>query len=78
MAKVSTTFDLHPLAVEDALAAHQRPKLERYPGNHVFMVLKTLWYVDERDAVETGEIAVFVGRELRRHRAARRRRRARA
>ncbi len=61
MVKVSTTFNLHPLAVEDALAAHQRPKLERYPGNHVFMVLKTLWYVDERDAVETGEIAVFLG-----------------
>ncbi len=61
MAKVSTTFNLHPLAVEDALTAHQRPKLERYPENHVFMVLKTLWYVDERDAVETGEIAIFVG-----------------
>jgi magnesium transporter len=61
MAKVSSTFDLHPLAVEDALTAHQRPKLERYPGKHVFMVLKTLWYVDERDAVETGEIAIFVG-----------------
>jgi magnesium transporter len=61
MTKVSTTFDLHPLAVEDALSAHQRPKLERYPGNLVFMVVKTLWYVDERDAVETGEIAIFVG-----------------
>ncbi|MBA2561107.1 MAG: magnesium/cobalt transporter CorA [Propionibacteriales bacterium] len=61
MAEVARTFDLHPLAVEDALSAHQRPKLERYPGDHVFMVLKTLWYVDERDAVETGEIAVFVG-----------------
>ncbi len=61
MSDIASTFNLHPLAVEDALSAHQRPKLERYPGDHVFMVLKTLWYVDETDAVETGEIAVFVG-----------------
>ena len=61
MEDIMDAFDLHPLAVEDALSAHQRPKLERYPGAHLFMVLKTLWYVDEQDAVETGEIAVFVG-----------------
>ncbi len=60
MVKVADAFDLHPLAVEDAVAAHQRPKLERY-GEAIFMVLKTIWYVDEHDAVETGEIAVFVG-----------------
>jgi magnesium transporter len=53
-------FDLHPLAVEDALTAHQRPKLERYDES-LFLVLKTLWYVDEDDAVETGEINMFVG-----------------
>jgi magnesium transporter len=60
MDRVSSLFELHPLAVEDALHAHQRPKLERY-GNGLFLVLKTLWYVDERDAVETGEINLFVG-----------------
>ena len=60
MSKVADTFDLHPLAVEDAVRAHQRPKLERY-REAIFMVLKTIWYVDEEDAVETGEIAVFVG-----------------
>ena len=54
-------FSLHPLAVEDALKAHQRPKLERYEEG-LFLVLKTLWYVDEEDAVETGEINLFVGR----------------
>jgi magnesium transporter len=54
-------FSLHPLAVEDALKAHQRPKLERYDEG-LFLVLKTLWYVDEDDAVETGEINLFVGR----------------
>ena len=57
---VSTLFELHPLAVEDALKAHQRPKLEQYDDG-LFLVLKTLWYVDETDAVETGEISLFVG-----------------
>lgn len=50
---------LHPLAVEDAVKAHQRPKIERYDDAY-FMIIKTLWYVDEGDAVETGEVAVFV------------------
>jgi magnesium transporter len=57
---VQDLYGLHPLAVEDALSAHQRPKLERY-DQMLFLVVKTLWYVDEHDAVETGEIAVFVG-----------------
>ncbi len=61
--RVSELFELHPLAVEDALHAHQRPKLERY-DDVLFLVLKTLWYVDERDAVETGEINLFVGRDF--------------
>ena len=63
IADVARTFDLHPLAVEDAVTAHQRPKLERY-GHTLFLVLKTLWYVDEDDAVETGEIALFVGHDF--------------
>jgi magnesium transporter len=61
--RVAEIFDLHPLAVEDALMAHQRPKLEKYP-HALFLVLKTLWYVDETDAVETGEINVFIGRDF--------------
>ncbi|HSX67825.1 magnesium/cobalt transporter CorA [Nocardioides sp.] len=61
--RVAAIFNLHPLAVEDALMAHQRPKLERYPDS-TFLVLKTLWYVDETDAVETGEINVFTGRDF--------------
>ena len=60
LGRVAEVFSFHPLAVEDALKAHQRPKLERY-GDDLFMALKTLWYVDERDAVETGEINLFVG-----------------
>ena len=60
LSDVATAFGLHPLAVEDAVKAHQRPKLERY-GESLFLVLKTLWYVDADDAVETGEINIFVG-----------------
>ncbi len=60
MHEVAAAFALHPLAVEDALKAHQRPKLERYDDS-LFLILKTLWYVDEHDAVETGEISLFVG-----------------
>ena len=63
MDHVSKLFELHPLAVEDALHAHQRPKLERYDDG-LFLVLKTLWYVDELDAVETGEINLFLGRDF--------------
>jgi magnesium transporter len=61
--EVAEIFDLHPLAVEDAVKAHQRPKLERYEDS-IFLILKTLWYVDEEDAVETGEINVFVGSDF--------------
>jgi magnesium transporter len=61
--EVAQAFHLHPLAVEDAVAAHQRPKLERYEDS-LFMVLKTLWYVDADDAVETGEINVFLARDF--------------
>ena len=60
---VAESFGLHPLAVEDALKAHQRPKLERYDDS-LFLTLKTLWYVDSEDAVETGEINLFVGRDF--------------
>ncbi|MEQ7846250.1 magnesium/cobalt transporter CorA [Nocardioides kribbensis] len=60
---VALAFGLHPLAVEDAVKAHQRPKLEVY-GDSLFLVLKTLWYVDEDDAVETGEISLFIGTDF--------------
>jgi len=60
LAEIAAAFDLHELAVEDAVVAHQRPKLDQY-DNSLFLVLKTLWYVDEDDAVETGEINMFVG-----------------
>lgn len=59
---VAMTFDLHPLAVEDALHAHQRPKLERY-DDHSFLVFKTTWprYVDHDEVIALGEVLLFVG-----------------
>ncbi|MGW1605125.1 magnesium/cobalt transporter CorA [Streptomyces eurythermus] len=57
---VSQEFGLHPLAVEDALKAHQRPKLEVYDDS-LFMVLKPVVYEPESDAVSAGEVMVFVG-----------------
>jgi magnesium transporter len=57
---VARVFDLHPLAVEDAIHAHQRPKLERY-GDSLFVVLKPARYVDRDEVVEIAEIMVFVG-----------------
>ncbi|MBF4163092.1 magnesium and cobalt transport protein CorA [Nocardioides acrostichi] len=63
LGEVAEAFGLHPLAVEDAVSAHQRPKLERY-GDSLFLILKTLWYVDSEDAVETGEVNLFVGRDF--------------
>ncbi|MEU7873418.1 magnesium and cobalt transport protein CorA [Dactylosporangium sp. NPDC049140] len=53
-------FGLHRLAVDDAIAAHQRPKLERY-GETLFVVLRAARYLDEAEEVEFGEIHLFVG-----------------
>jgi magnesium transporter len=53
-------FELHPLAVEDAIHAHQRPKLEAY-DEMVFLVLKTARYVDPTEVIELGEVLVFLG-----------------
>src|SRR4028119_1483715 len=57
---VAQEFELHPLAVEDALDAHQRPKLERYGGT-LFVVLKPARYLDDVERVEFGEIHIFLG-----------------
>jgi len=61
--RVAAAFDLHPLAVEDAIHAHQRPKLERY-GDTLFMVLKPARYVDSNEVVELGQIMVFLGHDF--------------
>ncbi|WP_343710363.1 magnesium/cobalt transporter CorA [Mycobacterium sp.] len=69
MQEVAEVFGLHPLAAEDAVHAHQRPKLERYDET-LFLVLKTVNYVSHdsvvlaREIVQTGEIMIFVGRDF--------------
>ncbi len=65
---IAEQYGLHPLAVEDAVYAHQRPKLERY-DEALFMVLKTATYVEHEqltatsEVVDTGEVMVFLGEE---------------
>jgi magnesium transporter len=60
---VKEELGLHPLAAEDAVSAHQRPKLERYDDT-LFIVLKTLTYIDETSDIEVGEIMLFLGEEF--------------
>ncbi|TCC39939.1 magnesium and cobalt transport protein CorA [Kribbella sindirgiensis] len=66
LAIIGAEFGLHPLALEDAYEAHQRPKLERY-GETLFAVFKTVTYVPHDDltatseVVATGEVMVFCG-----------------
>ncbi|MEU5895456.1 MULTISPECIES: magnesium and cobalt transport protein CorA [Streptomyces] len=68
-ADIADLFGLHPLAVEDAVHAHQRPKVERYDQT-LFAVFKTVCYVEHTEltatseVVDTGEIMVFVGRDF--------------
>ncbi|MER5432815.1 magnesium/cobalt transporter CorA [Streptomyces sp. NPDC002588] len=68
-AGIAELFDLHPLAVEDAVEAHQRPKVERY-GETLFAVFKTVCYVEHEqltatsEVVDTGEIMMFVGQDF--------------
>jgi magnesium transporter len=60
---VKREFELHELAVEDAIKAHQRPKVEVYDDT-VFIVLKTARYVDPEEVVEFGEILLFLGEDF--------------
>jgi magnesium transporter len=69
LSTVAAEFGLHPLAVEDAVHAHQRPKLERY-GDLLFAVFKTVRYCPHdqltptTDVVRTGELMVFTGTDF--------------
>jgi len=56
---VAAEFGLHELAVEDAVRAHQRPKLEAY-GETIHMVVKPARYVDPKEVIDVGEISIFV------------------
>ncbi len=60
LASLASEFGLHELAVEDAILAHQRPKLERYDDT-LFVVLRPARYLDDVEEVEFGEVHVFTG-----------------
>jgi magnesium transporter len=60
LAAVAREFELHELALEDAIHKHQRPKIERY-GDTLFLVLRPAHYIDETETVEFGELHVFAG-----------------
>ncbi|WP_200305883.1 magnesium and cobalt transport protein CorA [Streptomyces adelaidensis] len=68
-AGIAAEFGLHPLAVEDAVHAHQRPKLERYDDT-LFTVFKTIHYIEHdeltatSEVVESGEVMCFTGRDF--------------
>lgn len=55
------SYDLHPLAVEDALKAHQLPKVDVY-GEQLFVVAKTAHL--EKDVISYGETSFFVGEDF--------------
>ncbi|GGQ44932.1 magnesium and cobalt transport protein CorA [Couchioplanes azureus] len=66
MSAIARTYNLHELAVEDAVKAEQRPKLEQF-GAVQFLVLRTARYVphgeltETSQVVETGQMMIFVG-----------------
>ncbi|MEV7611462.1 magnesium/cobalt transporter CorA [Streptomyces sp. NPDC089799] len=68
-AGLAELFELHPLAIEDAVHAHQRPKVERYDGT-LFAVFKTVRYVEHAEltatseVVDTGELMAFIGADF--------------
>ena len=60
LGSLAQEFGLHELAVEDAIKAHQRPKIERYDDT-LFVVLRAAHYDDALEEVHFGEVHVFVG-----------------
>ena len=60
---VAAEFEIHDLAVEDTISAHQRPKLERY-GDVLFTVLRPARYIEADERVEFGELHVFTGADF--------------
>jgi magnesium transporter len=56
---IASEFDLHELAVEDAVKAHQRPKVELYDDT-LLVVVKTAHYVDSEEVCDVGELLLFV------------------
>ncbi|WP_343553020.1 magnesium/cobalt transporter CorA [Pantoea sp.] len=62
MQTLQQEFSLHELAIEDALVAHQRPKIEQY-GDSVFIVVKTA-HMDDQQRISFGETHFFLGKNF--------------
>lgn len=58
--RIQTRFGLHELAVEDAMRAHQRPKVEEF-GDSIFVVVKTADWNPKTRVIDLGETHIFVG-----------------
>jgi magnesium transporter len=58
--RVQQRFGLHDLAIEDAINAHQRPKLEVYDKS-LFVVLRTVQMLGPTKRLEFGQTHIFVG-----------------
>ena len=63
IARLARELHLPDLAVEDAVHAHQRPKLEQYDDVE-FVVLRPAWYVDAEEDVQVGEVHLFLGSDF--------------
>lgn len=62
ISKVQDAFDLHELALEDAFADHQRPKVESYGNDTIFVVVRTAKLEDNK--IHYGTTAMFMGRNF--------------
>ncbi|MBD5634357.1 MAG: magnesium transporter CorA family protein [Candidatus Eremiobacteraeota bacterium] len=58
LATLQKTFDLHPLAIEDAQTVHERPKIEQYP-HYLFLIVHPVTWIDDRLTIH--ELAIFAG-----------------
>jgi magnesium transporter len=63
LTSLAAQFGLHELAVEDAILAHQRPKIERYDST-LFVVLRAAQYLDDQEEVDFGELHLFIGKNF--------------
>ena len=59
LAVLSDEFGLHPLAIEDAVYEHERPKLDRY-GSHLFLTAYGARLDADTGELATSEIAAFI------------------
>ncbi|HUR66176.1 MAG TPA: magnesium/cobalt transporter CorA [Chitinophagaceae bacterium] len=60
---ICSSFDVHPLVIEDILSINQRPKLDE-ADNSIFCLLNMLYYNSEKDAVEQEQISIILAKDV--------------